>query len=131
MELDLEFAMVLTWVEMALVYGIVLPVVLPIATLAMAAHMFTFRWLVVHRGVPALPGTLPPTAYLQVALVLQAMLSVWFFNASEMSGSASSVMTGVAVSIVVISCAVLARRRAYFRSRKTDELESRQCICDK
>jgi hypothetical protein len=114
--LDLEFAMVLTWVEMGLVYGLVLPAVLPVAALAMGVHWFTFRWLVVHRDVPCLPGTLPPTAYLQVALALQAVLATWFFNATA-SRSTGTAVTVVSLSVVVLSCIILARRRRHFRAQ--------------
>ena len=94
--LDLEIAAALTHVELALVYGLVLPIVLPLAALSMATHAWAFDRLLRGRNVIALPCAAPPMAYLQVTLVLQAALGAWFF------GSAESVGAGAAVGVLAL-----------------------------
>ena len=114
--LDFEFAMVMTWVEMALVYGIVLPIALPIAAMALLSNQLVFHWLVQHRGMNTVPVVLPPLMYVQVGLVMQAVVVTWFFYATtDSADSACSVIVAImAWTIAGVSCANafrLSRRR--------------------
>ena len=48
--LDLEFAAALTHIELALVYGLALPIALPLAALSMATHAWVFDRLLRGRA---------------------------------------------------------------------------------
>ena len=102
--LDLEFAATLTHIELALVYGLALPIVLPLAALSMATHAWVFNWLLQGRGVVALPCAAPPMAYLQVPLLLQAALGAWFFGSTESAGAGATVGVLALVGAVRFSC---------------------------
>ena len=93
--LDMEFASTLAHIELALFYGLVLPIVLPMAALSMASHRFVFDFLLRHRGAGTLSCASPPVRYLQVSLLLQAGLATWFFAAVEGAdvGAAVGVLT--------------------------------------
>eukprot|EP00937_MAST-01D_sp_MAST-1D-sp2_P003592 g3592.t1 len=93
--LDLEFAAALAQMEMALFYGLALPVILPIAALSLTTHWLAFRWLLRERGLGTLAGAAPPVAYLRVSLLLQAALATWFFAAAQ--GAAYGWAVGVVV----------------------------------
>ena len=99
--LDLEFASTLTHIDLALVYGLALPIVLPLAALSMATHAWVFDRLLRQQSVVALPCAAAPAAYLQVPLVLQAALGAWFFCSTE------SVGVGVGVGVMALLGAVL------------------------
>ena len=83
MGLDLEFAAALAQVEVALFYGVALPVVLPIAAASLATHWLAFRWLLRERGVATLPCASPPVGWLRVSVALQAALAAWVFGATQ------------------------------------------------
>ena len=102
--LDLEFAAALTHIELALVYGLALPIVLPLAALSMATHAWVFTWLLRGRGVVALPCAAPPMAYLQVPLLLQAALGAWFFGSTESVGAGATVGALSLLGAVRFSC---------------------------
>ena len=98
--LDFEFAATLAQFDVALFYGLVLPIVLPIAALSMATHWAVFSFLHRERGVRVLPCASPPVSYLQATILLQAMLATWFFSAVE------GIACGAAVGIATLPAAL-------------------------
>ena len=70
--LDLEWAATLTHIGQALVYGLALPIVLPLAALSMATHACVLNQLLQEHHVVVLPCAAPSMAYLQVPLLLQS-----------------------------------------------------------
>ena len=79
----MEFAATLAQMEVALFYGVALPVIMPIAATALATHWLALGWLLRQRSVFTLPCTGPPVSYLPVSLFLQAALVTWFFGATQ------------------------------------------------
>eukprot|EP00937_MAST-01D_sp_MAST-1D-sp2_P003855 g3855.t1 len=99
--LDLEFAAALSQMELALVYGVALPLMLPIAALSMCTHRAVFCWLLRRGrggrgGAVALPCGSPPLWWLSVSVALQAALAAWVFAATQ--GAAYGWAMGVVAS---------------------------------
>ena len=59
MNFDLEFATVITWIEMALLYGYALPLILPLAATALGAHWLVYTWLLLQGKAGTYPCVLP------------------------------------------------------------------------
>ena len=90
-----------SWIELALVYGLAAPIVLPLAAATAATHYVVTRWLLLHRGVPLVQCAAPPLWYLQLAPALQAALATWFFSATQ--GAAYGWTVGIVTWGIVVA----------------------------
>ena len=102
MGLDLEFAAVLA-TKIALIYGVALPIILPIAALSLVSHLWVFGFLIRTGFVRALPCAAPPPAeYLFVSLLLQAAIVAWFFASTAVGHATTTAVVGTLVFCPVL-----------------------------
>ena len=66
--LESEFVALFSWIELALVYGLAAPIVLPLAATTAATHHVVTRWLLLHRQDGLRLGVASRSALSAVAL---------------------------------------------------------------
>ena len=103
MNFDLEFATVITWVEIALLYGYALPLILPLASAALGTHWLVYSWLLHHGKASTYPCASPSAGYLMFPLMLQAAYMTWFFVATAVAPGYNLPMAAVVWVVVLVA----------------------------
>lgn len=86
--------------ELMMVFGFVMPALLPMTAVAMFLHALAFEVCVKHQGATLKFEARPPFRFLWVSLGLGAGLVLWMFVECELAGR-NLVFVGVPVSAVL------------------------------
>lgn len=99
-DLDTEATDIVMLLEVALTFGFLFPLLLPVAALAFVLHMFAFQLSVTHQGVTLLHETSPSVRYLWWSLAIGIGMIIWMFVECGWAGR-WLVFIGVPLSVVV------------------------------
>ena len=100
--LDVELAGAIMLMELCMVWGLAVPLVLPLVCVSFASHLAVFHLSVVEHDVEVKYETKPPVWYLIVSVCLGSTLNMWFYidNATQIEGE-YLVYIGVPASLVL------------------------------
>ena len=86
MDLDLQYASLVSYVEIAFFYGPMLPIIYPVATAALFSHLLLVVYIQQVRGVPTAFDTAPNFHWLHLPLGAQMVFLLWFFHSNGLAG---------------------------------------------
>lgn len=110
---DTEVVGIVMVLEIVLVFGFVMPCVLPVAALAFALHACAFEFGLKHQGVVLKEEVAPPVTYLWFSMALGAGLVAWMYAAFDWTGQ-NLVLIGVPTACTA--------------GAATPELKTRLCV---